>query len=75
MLKLVGETLMRNKMSIQYLQNTYYKGRKNNFTAKKHGSYLITFIATSKWTTTSKSITALLFSDIPAKKAYSDYVQ
>ena len=39
MLKLVGETLMRDKMSIQYLQNTYYKGRKNNFTAKKHGRY------------------------------------
>lgn len=39
MLKLVGETLMRNKISIQYLQNTYYKGRNNNFRAKKHGRY------------------------------------
>lgn len=33
-LKQVGESLMRNKMCMWYLQNTYYKGKKNNFLVK-----------------------------------------
>ena len=38
-------------MSTEYLQNTYYKGKKNNFTVKKHGRYHLHQVTTSDWTT------------------------